>query len=234
VIGRVVSLHRWPVKSLAGERVGALEVDGRGAAGDRAHAVFDTFKGRPRPLTARQAPRMLLWRAAYGDVPVTLDDPPSPTLTAPDGRTFGWDDPDLPDALSEDLGRPVTLRRDPALMQDLPRSVLVTFGASHRAVEAALGPLDPLRWRTNLHVEADAEAFAEERWKGRVLQVGEVRLVLLHPCRRCVIPTRDPRTAEKRPDILRWLHRERAMLYGINAQPSGPARIAVGDEVALY
>jgi hypothetical protein len=232
--GRVVSLHRWPVKSLGGEEVSALELDRRGAAGDRAHALFDEFKGEPRRLTVRQVPRMVLWHAAYGDRAVPLDDPPPPAVTSPHGETFAWDDPALPTALSDDLGRPVTLRRDPALMQDLPDSLLITFGASHRKVEEALGPLDPLRWRTNLHVEADADAFAEVGWEGAVLEVGDARLELLHPCERCVIPTRDPHTAEKRPDILRHLNAEHATLFGINARPLERSRVAVGDAVALY
>ena len=128
----------------------------------------------------------------------------------------------------------MTLRRDPGLMQDLPASLLVTFGASHRAVEAELGPLDATRWRTNVHVEADAEAFAEEGWEGATLRVGEAELTLLHPCERCVIPTRDPATARKLPELLRWLHAEHRGLFGINARATGPARIAVGDPVALY
>lgn len=231
--GRVVSLHRWPVKSFGGEQVASLAVDGRGAAGDRAHALFDEFRSAPRLLTIRQVPRMVLWGAAYGDAEVPLDDPPSPTVTAPDGAKFSWADPGLPAVLSEDLGRPVTLRRDPALMQDLPDSLLVTCGASHRALEEALGPLDPRRWRTNVHLEADAAAFAEGGWEGAVLEVGEARLQLLHPCERCVIPTRDPDTAEKRPEILRHLNTDRETLFGINARPLGPATLRVGDAVRL-
>lgn len=231
--GRVVSLHRWPVKSFGGEQVASLAVDGRGAAGDRAHALFDEFRSLPRRLTIRQVPRMVLWSAAYGDAEVPLDDPPAPTVTSPTGTPFSWADPALPAALAEDLGRPVTLRRDPALMQDLPDSLLVTFGASHRALEEALGPLDPRRWRTNVQVEADAEAFAESGWEGGVLEVGEARLALLHPCERCVIPTCDPDTAEKRHEILRHLHADREALFGINARPLGPAALRVGDAVRL-
>lgn len=231
--GRVASLHRWPVKSLGGEEVSELELDGRGAAGDRAHALYDEFKGEPRRLTARQAPRMLLWHAAYGDAAVPLDDPPAPRLTAPDGRVFSWEDPELPGALADDLGRPVALRRDPTLMQDLPESLLVTFGASHRAVEAELGPLDPLRWRTNIAVEAGAEPFAEAGWEGRALRVGDVILDLLHPCERCVIPTRDPHTAAKRPELLRHLADARDLRFGINARPRRHGWIRAGDEVEL-
>ena len=225
--GRVRSLHRWPVKSMGGERVDALRIDVRGADGDRAHAVFDEFKGAPRRLTVRQAPRLLQWHAVYDDMGTLV-------VTAPDGTRFGWEDPALPGALAEDLGRPVTLRHDPALMQDLPESLLVTFVASHEAVERELGPLDPLRWRTNVWIEADAEAFAETGWEGATLQIGDARLQLLHPCERCVIPTRDPQTSAKFPELLRWLFARRDGLFGINARALGPGRIAEGDAVAVY
>jgi uncharacterized protein YcbX len=43
--GTVAGLWRWPVKSMAGERVNALRLDGRGAGGDRTHAVTYENKG---------------------------------------------------------------------------------------------------------------------------------------------------------------------------------------------
>jgi uncharacterized protein YcbX len=228
------------VKSLAGEDAEALWLDGRGVAGDRAHALYDTFKGEPRCLTVRQAPGMLRWRATYAGVPgdaLALGAVPLPTVTAPAGATFAWDDPALAAALSDDLGRTVTLRRDEALMQDLGDSVLVTTQATLAAVAAALGDpaLDLRRFRTNVHVVLDdAPAFAENDWEGRTLTVGDVTLDLLHPCVRCVIPTRDPDTTEKDPNILKWLARHREGLFGINARLSaGSGRIAVGDAVAL-
>jgi uncharacterized protein YcbX len=238
--GTVASLHRWPVKSLAGEDAEALRLDGRGVAGDRAHALYDAFKGEPRRLTVRQAPGMLRWRASYAEAPGAALAPgavPLPTVTAPTGATFAWDDPALPEALSDDLGRKVALRRDEALMQDLGDSVLVTTQATLEAVAAALGDpaLDLRRFRTNVHVVLDdAPAFAENGWEGRTLIIGDVALDLLHPCERCVIPTRDPDTTEKDPNILKWLARHREGLFGINARLSaGSGRVAVGDAVEL-
>jgi uncharacterized protein YcbX len=76
-------------------------------------------------------------------------------------------------------------------------------------------------------------AYAEERWEGRRLRVGDTVLELLHPCVRCVIPTRDPDTTEKHADLLRWLTRERAGLFGINARAADAGRIALGDPVEL-
>jgi uncharacterized protein YcbX len=232
--GRVTELHRWPVKSMAGQPVDALRVDERGAAGDRAHALFDQHKGSPRRLTARQAPRMLLWHAAY-DGEIDPTGVPEPTLTAPDGRAFAWDDPELPGALEDDLARSVALRRDEGLMQDLGHTLLVTTQATLDAVGEQLGTrLDLRRFRTNAHVVLDdAPAYAEEGWEGRELTIGEAAFRILHPCERCVIPTRDPDNAEKWAELLRWLTRERRGLFGINVRPLAPARIAVGDPVSV-
>jgi uncharacterized protein YcbX len=235
--GTVSSLHRWPVKSLAGEAAEALRLDPRGVAGDRAHALFDTHKGAPRQLTVRQAPGMLRWAAAYPGVPgdaLATDDVPLPRLVAPDGAVFSWDDPRLPHSLSADLGREVALRRNLGLMQDLGNSVLITTQGTLDAVAAALGrPLDLRRFRTNIHVTLDAEPYAEERWAGRRLRVGDCELQLLHPCVRCVIPTRDPDTTAKDAEILRWLTREHDGLFGINARMRSTGRVAVGDPVEL-
>ena len=226
--GTVTQLHRWPVKSMGGEPVDVLSVDGHGAAGDRAHAVFDVHKGAPRRLTARQAPRLLAWGARY---PGGASEP---VLRAPDGREWAWSDPALPGALSADLGRDVTLRFDPDGQQDLPDSLLITVQATLDAVAGELGThLDLRRFRTNVHVELDAGAFAEERWEGGRLRVGGAELELLHPCERCVIPTRDPDTQDKWPELLRHLAARHATRFGINARPLGTAEIHVGDAVAL-
>lgn len=238
--GTVVSLHRWPVKSLGGEDVAALVLDGRGAAGDRTHALLDARHAdaqHPRLLTARQAPRMLLWRAAYpavGDEAIALDDPPRPVLTAPGGERFAWDDPALPAALEADLGVPVALRRDVRGQQDLGDTVLLTTTATHAAVAGALGDLDLRRWRTNVHVRFDeVPAFAEEAWEHGRARIGDVPLDLLHPCLRCAIPTRDPDTAAKRGEVLRWLTRERQGIFGINAHPAARGTIRVGHPVVV-
>lgn len=232
--GRVTALHRWPVKSLGGEPVDTFALDGHGVAGDRAHALFDVHQGAPRRLTARQAPRLLAWHAAYGPWDGTADALPAPTLTAPDGTAFAWEDPALPAALADDLGRPVELRRDPHGQQDLPDSVLITTQATHDAIERELGrELDPRRWRTNVHAVLDADAFAEEGWEGREMTIGEARFALLHPCVRCVIPTRDPDTQEKAADLLRHLTLEHGGLFGMNLRPLGPGRVRVGDPIEL-
>jgi len=225
--GHVASLHRWPVKSFAGETLAALDLDDRGAIGDRAYAVHDVV--RDQLLTARTAPRLLRWAAAYPDGPLDPDALPAPRLTAPDGRVGVWG-ADAEEALVADLGRTVRFVRDPGGLQDLGRSLLVTLETTRAAHEDALGaPLDLRRFRTNLHLDVPgAEPFAERGWEGRRLRVGAAELELLHPCERCVMVTRDPDTTAVWTDVL-----TRARVFGINARPVGPARIRAGDPVEL-
>jgi len=145
--GTVASLHRWPVKSLGGEAADALRIDGRGAGGDRAQALLGIFGGKRRRLTVRQVPRMLAWAAAYPQAPgaaLDPDDPPLPVITGPDGRTWDWDDPGLPGALRDDLGRPVDLARDLALMPDLP-AMAETQGLEGFEVIAWVGMFAPAK-----------------------------------------------------------------------------------------
>ncbi|MGI8920133.1 MAG: MOSC domain-containing protein [Solirubrobacteraceae bacterium] len=236
--GAVTELHRWPVKSLGGEPAQRVRLDGRGFAGDRTHAIFDQHKGRSRRLTARQAPRLLSWGAAYVDAPddqVEPERPPAPWLTAPDGRRLAWGDPALSTALEDDLGRPVTLLRDVNGQQDLSRSVLVTTEATLRAVERLLGrPLSLGRFRPNIHVSLDAPAFAEEDWEGGRIVIGDCELELLGPCLRCVIPTRDPDDPNDRwPELMRWIYREHGGVFGINARAHAAATIARGDDAVV-
>jgi uncharacterized protein YcbX len=128
----------------------------------------------------------------------------------------------------------VRRHRDLGGQQDLRASVLVTTEASRLAVSEALGrPVGLRRFRTNLHLELDAPAFAEEGWDGGRLRVGEVTLAIGHPCIRCVIPTRDPDDLSRWPELLRWLHRRRGALFGVNARVVAGGRVRVGDRAEV-
>jgi uncharacterized protein YcbX len=237
-MGTVLQLWRFPVKSMAGERVDALRVDGRGAGGDRTHAVLYEHKGERRRLTAREAPRLLAWHAGYPFNPGGGIDPARPpfaVVTAPDGRSYRWGDPRLKHALATDLGREIELARDPAGMQDLGRTLLITTEASLRALgDEISGPVDLRRFRPNVHLGIDVPGWDDLSWEGRELAFdGGVRLKLLHPCERCAIPTRHPDTQVKWPGLLRYLHEAHAQCFGINARVITGGRIEAGEGVAL-
>lgn len=226
--GSVVGVTVWPVKSMAGgTSVRQACAQPRGLVGDREFAVLDRRPLRDgRPLSARNQPGLLRWHAGR-------DGDGLPDVVAPDGSTYRWDDPELPTALSSALGVPVGVSPRGGY-SDLASSVLVTTTATHAAVERAVGrPLDGGRWRTNLTLDLDSEPFAESTWEGGTLQVGDVVLRLLHPCRRCTIPTWQPDGSERTPDVLLWLLEHNAQVFGINARVEQAGDVHVGDDVSV-
>ncbi len=219
VAGTAASLAVWPVKSLAGAcSPREVVADETGLAGDRRRAVLDADG---QPLSARSAPGLLRWRAEADG------------LRGPDGTAYAWSDDRLDAALSAELRKNVRLAHVPGGAADLERSVLVTTVASHADVQAAVGPVDLRRYRTNLHVELDAPACAELGWEGRTLVVGDVTLELLHPCRRCSITTYEPDGLVRDKTMLRWLLAERAGVFGINARVVVSGVLRVGDRAEV-
>jgi len=111
VVGRVVSLHRYPVKSMAGEDLASAEVTPQGVLGDRAYALVDSETGKV--VSAKRPKR---W-AGILDCEASFLEPPTPELpvppvrvTLPDGTAAASDDPRALDGcLSAALGRPVRL-----------------------------------------------------------------------------------------------------------------------------
>ncbi len=69
-LGAVVSLWRYPVKSMMGEELNATEVGDRGLLGDRAYAVLDRADGKVASAkNPRKWPRMFEFRAGFADPP---------------------------------------------------------------------------------------------------------------------------------------------------------------------
>jgi uncharacterized protein YcbX len=224
---------------MAGEELRAVSLGPRGVGGDRTHAVLHEHKGSWKPLTAREAPGLLAWRAAYPfDLDAGLDPahPPQAMVAGPGGaRQWRWGDPHLRSALERDLGRPVRLERDEAGIPDVPATVLVTVAGTLAALGRELGvEVDPRRFRPNLHLELDAEPWAELGWAGRTIEIdGGVRLEVSEACVRCAIPTRDPDTREKWPELLKHLAAEHGQGFGVLARVTVPGRVAAGASVRI-
>ncbi|GLW05648.1 molybdenum cofactor biosynthesis protein [Microtetraspora sp. NBRC 13810] len=238
--GRVRSLHRWPVKSLRGERLPAAVLDGRGLAGDRAYALIDERPERSRArLTVRQRPEMLSWEASY---PATCDgspEPPgAPVLYDASGAAWAWDDPALPAALSDTYGVPLSLRSAEG-QQDRGPTVLVTFEASRRALSEEMGAdVDVLRFRPNVHLDLDAPAFAEESMgPGTTVTIGDAVLAIIGddagPCIRCVVPSWDPLGGERWPALQKHLIVEHENKFGLIMRVTRPGTVEVGTPATL-
>lgn len=110
-LGSVVSLWRYPVKSMMGEELNATEVTERGLLGDRAYALVDSSDGKVATAkNPRKWPRLFDFRANFIEPPRGSVKVPPIRITLPDGTTVtNNDETHLNQILSKALDRDVTL-----------------------------------------------------------------------------------------------------------------------------
>jgi uncharacterized protein len=111
--GRVVSLWRYPVKSMLGEELNSSYVTERGLAGDRAYALFDKETGRVASAkNPRKWEKLFDFHSIFMENPKVAENIPPIRITLPDGtQIFSGQDENADHALSEVLGREVRLMR---------------------------------------------------------------------------------------------------------------------------
>ena len=106
-VGTVNQIWRYPVKSMGGEQIESASVDANGVAGDRGWAVREVEADETR--SARQIPKLLHFRASYTSEPTLDARSPSLAITTPDDAAIDSSQVDRDAALSNAVGRPVTL-----------------------------------------------------------------------------------------------------------------------------
>ena len=230
VVGKVVALARFPVKSMAGEAMEAVELRWTGMAGDRQYAfVQQGNHGRFPWLTGREFSDMVRYRARFtdpGDVRAS-----SVTVEAPDGAGFDLRDPALAARLSDASGKPSSLIQiGRGIFDSMPVSIVTTQSLAR--LEAAHGSaLDPRRFRINVLIESDEP---ESAWAGRRLGFGGgAELLVNDPIPRCAMVTICPDTAQRDPTVLRTVAQTFDNHLGHYAAAARLGMIRPGDAVRL-
>jgi len=209
---RVSELWRYPVKSLAGERLERAGLTANGIAGDRVVHVTD---GRGRVLTARTKPRLLGLAATLG-----ADGEPR-IAGAP------WTSEASTAAVRAAAGADARLvRYDGRERFDVLPLLVATDGAI-----AALG-VDHRRLRPNLVIEG-VEGLAERHWPGRRLRIGGVLIEVAKLRGRCVMTTYDPDTQVQDHSVLKRIVTEFGGRMALDCDVIEGGTIAVGDRVEL-
>jgi uncharacterized protein YcbX len=91
----VQSLHRYPVKSMAGEAIGSIAVTERGLLGDRVYALVDTQADKVGSAKdARRFGQLLNWRAEFVEQ-FTDARASAVRLKLPDGRILKSTDTEI-------------------------------------------------------------------------------------------------------------------------------------------
>jgi uncharacterized protein YcbX len=110
VVGRIVGIWRYPVKSMLGEELNATFLTERGLVGDRALALIDAETGKVASAkNPRRWPTLFDFRAAYVTPPVAEGPLPAVRITLPDGETLTTDQADAEARLTTAAGRTVRL-----------------------------------------------------------------------------------------------------------------------------
>jgi uncharacterized protein YcbX len=113
-VGSVVSLWRYPVKSMIGEELNATEVTKGGLMGDRCYALLDTSDGKVASAkNPRKWPRLFDFRAALADGPGAGAKAPPVRITLPDGAIVNSGQAAVHEVLSKALEREVKLSVSP-------------------------------------------------------------------------------------------------------------------------
>jgi uncharacterized protein len=110
-VGSVVSLWRYPIKSMMGEELNASYVTERGLLGDRTRALVDQATGKVASAkNPRKWGKLFDFRAAFVDPPKPGEPLPDVRISLPDGRSVMADQLGAADGmLSEALGAQVRL-----------------------------------------------------------------------------------------------------------------------------
>lgn len=228
MVGVLEQLFRYPVKSMAGESLEAVDVSWNGVAGDRRWAFVrpgSEANGFPWQ-TIREEPRMCLFIARVRDP--ERPDASTVDVRTPDGRELAITDPALPDLIANG-SRLMRLHR--GAFDALPLSLITTATVRELCREIGVDA-DYRRFRPNLLVEAD-EAFTEDAWVGSTLRIGEALFRVDRRDSRCVVINVDPATAEAAPDLLRLVATQRQSCAGVYGSVVRPGPVRRGDVITV-
>ena len=258
----LTGLYRYPVKSLRGESLQALDVDARGPRHDR-HWMLVTPEGRF--LTQRELPRMALVKPKIVDDGLLLHAPGMFDLEVAaesdeELQVQVWRDtcaarvmsPAADQWLSDFLGvsarlvylPPESMREvDPAYAQPGDQTgfsdgfpFLLISQASLDDLNRRMGLNLPMeRFRPNL-VVSGCEPYAEDDWKR--IRIGDLSFRVVKPCSRCVIPTVNPETGEREGNeplktLMSYRKEGNKVYFGQNLIHDGPGKLQTGMPVEV-
>jgi uncharacterized protein YcbX len=207
----VAELWRYPVKSLAGERLTTTAVGFNGFPGDRTVWV----RGPEGVRTSRRQYRLLGLHGTVGADEQALID------------GFPWDSAEALERVRAAAGADAWLEAADLLDRfDVLPLLVATDGAI-----AAFGR-DRRRLRPNIVIGGVA-GLDERDWPGAELHIGTAVIRLDSLRGRCPMTTVDPDTLERDPEVLRDIGRRFGGRLALNADVLREGVIAVGDPVYL-
>jgi uncharacterized protein YcbX len=235
-LGEVEAIFRYPVKSMAGERLASAELGWHGIDGDRRLAFRQVQERGGMPwLTASKLPELVLYVPRRHED--AQDDMPTHVRT-PGGKEL----PIFSDELAAEVGRRhgaavEMMHLNNGIFDDASISVIAaeTIGEIARLAGRSV---DVRQFRPNVVVRLpQPAAFQEDEWVGGVLIFGEgddcAAVAATMRDLRCAMVNLDPESAKPAPEVLKAIVRENQNHAGIYGAVTRTGRLAVGQKVFL-
>jgi uncharacterized protein YcbX len=222
-IGHIEALFRYPVKSMAGERLDAANLGWHGLDGDRRLALrrmrTDDRSGMPW-LTASKHPELVLFTPCHRADGATEGIPTQ--IRTPDGKELPVFGEDLAAEVERRYGAPVQMMQlRHGIFDEAAISVIATDTVNEISRLAGQSP-DVRRFRPNVLVRLLRPApFQEDEWLGGVLQFGDAddapAIAVTMRDERCSMVNIDPDSASLAPEMMKAVvrvHQNNAGIYG--------------------
>ncbi len=209
----IKELWRYPVKSMAGERVSEIQLTLGGFADDRKMMVLGPSG---HVITSRTHHRLLGLKGTLGDNGVTYI------------SGHRWDSPEALELVVQAAGPGAQL----ISYEGVERfDVLPLLVATDGAIEH-MG-FDGRRLRPNI-VVGGVKDLEERTWDGRDFRVGDAIIHAAQLRGRCVMTTYDPDTLKQDRSILRRIVQELDGTMALDCSVVQGSLLRVGDPVAMF
>jgi uncharacterized protein YcbX len=235
-IGQVEAIFRYPVKSMAGERLQVADVGWHGLNGDRRLALrrLEDRGGFPW-LTASKLPDLLLFTPFRREDGVAGDELPTHVRT-PEGREIGVFEEELAAEVQRRHGAPVQMMSMKHGIFDEGSVSVITSDTIREIGNVAGRNADARQFRPNVLVRSlRAKPFEEDDWVGGVLLFGDgdegVAISVTMRDVRCSMLNLDPDSARAAPEVMRAVVRMNQNTAGVYATVIRSGRLAVGQTI---
>ena len=208
----VTEIWRYPVKTMAGEKLPRVRIGPLGLEGDR---VVHVENANSQVITSRTHPRFLGHKGMLG--------PNGEPLV--DGRP--WNSREVAAEIVDIVGSGAKLVRFDGMERFDMLPLLVATDGAIAAFGHGLTALRP-----NI-VVGGVEGLNEREWPGSCLRIGKVLIGVRDLRLRCIMTAYDPDTLVKDKEVTRSIFRRFDGKLALNCSVIESGEIAVGDEVQL-
>jgi uncharacterized protein YcbX len=226
----VLELWRYPVKSLLGERLEAIEVEARGLQRDRSFAVIDRHGKIGSGKTTR---RFRLFPGLF-DLRARIEGERA-LVTLPDGREMCVGDPRLDRFISERYGHDLRFVEESRVAHHdaAPLHLLTTASLNWLQARLSGSQVDRRRFRPNIVLDGAGSDLVEDGWVGHRFTIGGVVVRVDERTERCVMTTNSQDELPQDPAVLAAVTKLNDVCLGVYATVEQPGTIRVGDTLTM-